>query len=542
MQSPRDGSSMSSAIIVLDPAHGLRDASGTAIDSGNVGPGGLEEGEVTLSVAALLRRLIQQAGGQVLMTRTPEQPWRVGADSRTDNLARGEMANQAGAHLLLRLHCDASTDRTSRGCRATYYREDSIPMAQAVLDGLAEATGCSRLGVFQRHEYGLDVCEAPAVSVNLGIISNAQDERLLGADVFRERAAEGLFRGLEAALAGPSPDTGAAFGEELPPTALETCLAEAGERLLRDVLAIANRTSSHVGFVARNLQTGEATWVRADTSFPAMELVGLAVMAEVTRQLREGTVHPTTTPSGSRRNILELTQAMILEGDKHATDTLIENLGAESINATASLLGLADTIVRRKPTDAAALAAGVDNLTTPGDVAHILEQIAVGQSVSGEASKAMYAMLQRHSRGELIRSGVSPDAEVANISGSQTGAEADAAIVRAPHATYVLSVFFRDVPDVVPAVASADLIREISAAVYQHYARAYVWVATDTPGHKVLVNGHVKGISPCLVQITSATQVPQEFVIAAESEDGRRAETTVTVKQGSREAAELSLR
>jgi len=232
---------------------------------------------------------------------------------------------------------------------------------------------------------------------------------------------------------------------------------------------------------------------------------------------------------------------MIIGGDLTAADALIGLLGLDSIDSTASLLGMTATSVQRKPGDVAAKQRGLENLTTPDDLARMLEQVAIGQSVSGEASKAMYEMLRRHANRQLIPAGVPAEAEVANLTASQPGLIADAAIVRTPFTTYVLVVFLRDVEGRAGGPDPAGLIPEVSRAVYEHFARTYLAVDTRPPGLKVFVNDRLKGIAPCLIQITSATPQAQEFTIAARADDGRTARRVVVVSQGDRQAVQLSL-
>ncbi|HOS91828.1 MAG TPA: serine hydrolase [Armatimonadota bacterium] len=537
--------------IVVDPSHGLKDAAGTVISAGAVGPGGVSEAEVVLRVAEELRVRLESFGAAVVLTRSVAQPWRIGDDPRDDAMARARSAAQCHAAAFVRLHADAATDPSTRGPVVLFFTDESRALAHAIFDALTQPA--SGQGVFKRYDYGLEACTAPAVSVGLGVVSNPHDERVLATDTFQKQAAQAISQALVMALTTPAPaEHGAApplvsdpegeLGEEnVDDTGTARVLAQCSQRLLQSVLAITNRTPWHVGLVARNLATGEATWIRPDTPFPAAQLVGLPVMAETTRQIREGKLKPGVAPPGGTRTVFQLTQAMIIGGDLTAADALIGLLGLDSIDSTASLLGMTATSVQRKPGDVAAKQRGLENLTTPDDLARMLEQVAIGQSVSGEASKAMYEMLRRHANRQLIPAGVPAEAEVANLTASQPGLIADAAIVRTPFTTYVLVVFLRDVEGRAGGPDPAGLIPEVSRAVYEHFARTYLAVDTRPPGLKVFVNDRLKGIAPCLIQITSATPQAQEFTIAARADDGRTARRVVVVSQGDRQAVQLSL-
>lgn len=545
------GRPLAGKTIVVDPSHGLKDAAGKVTSAGAVGPGGVSEADIVLRVAEELRARLESSGATVVLTRSMAQPWRTGDDPRDDAMARARSAAECHASAFVRLHADATTDPSTRGPVVLFFTDQSRALAQAIFDALAQPA--SGQGVFKRYDYGLEACPAPAVSVGLGVISNPQDERVLATDAFQKQAAQAISQALVTALTTPVPaEHGAApaltsdpegdfGGEDVDDTGTARVLAQCSERLLRSVLEITNRTPWHVGLVARNLVTGEATWIRPDTPFPAAQLVGLPTMAETTRQIREGKLKPGAAPPGGTRTVFQLTQAMIAGGDLTAADALIGLLGLDSIDSTASLLGMTATSVQRKPGDTSSKQRGLENVTTPDDVARMLEQIAIGQSVSGEASKAMYEMLRRHANRQLIPAGVPADAEVANLTASQPGLLADAAIVRTPFATYVLVVFLRDVEGRAGGPDPATLIPEVSRAVYEHFARTYLAVDTRPPGLKVFVNDRLKGIAPCLIQVTSATPEAHEFTISARAEDGRMARRVVQVSQGDRQAVQISL-
>jgi N-acetylmuramoyl-L-alanine amidase len=86
--------------VVLDPGHGGR-------DSGALGPGGLKEKDVALSVALRLKRLLERRGVKVRMTRS--------ADRFVSLLQRSRIANSSGADLFVSIHCNAARNLSARG-------------------------------------------------------------------------------------------------------------------------------------------------------------------------------------------------------------------------------------------------------------------------------------------------------------------------------------------------------------------------------------------------------------------------------------------
>lgn len=95
----RNDFSEMSHIVCIDPGHGGH-------DSGAVGPGGLREKDVVLSVALLLRGLLL-SDCEVVMTRQ--------ADVFETLRRRAEMSNAVAADVFLSIHCNWASRRDARG-------------------------------------------------------------------------------------------------------------------------------------------------------------------------------------------------------------------------------------------------------------------------------------------------------------------------------------------------------------------------------------------------------------------------------------------
>lgn len=111
--------------IVIDPGHGGR-------DPGAIGPGGLQEKDVTLQVALLLReRLSAYPGYRILLTRDK--------DVRISTRQRVAFANDQKADLFISIHCN-SLDKEQLNIIETYYfgaqaDEESLRLAEAENQG-----------------------------------------------------------------------------------------------------------------------------------------------------------------------------------------------------------------------------------------------------------------------------------------------------------------------------------------------------------------------------------------------------------------------
>jgi len=213
--------------IVLDPGHGGRDL-------GTIGPGGLAEKDLVLSLALSLKKMIEgQIGAEVILTRTDDTF--ISLEERT------AIANRHKADLFISIHANSSRNRSVSGVE-TYYldfarndadreiaaRENAtttsnISDLEDLIKGIARAdksaesrelasiiqnslyAGARKLfrstqnrGVRSAPFIVLIGANMPSVLAEVAFISNPGDERLLTKAPNREQLAKALFSGIEA--------------------------------------------------------------------------------------------------------------------------------------------------------------------------------------------------------------------------------------------------------------------------------------------------------------------------------------------------------
>jgi N-acetylmuramoyl-L-alanine amidase len=180
------------ATFVVDPGHGTRFPDGSPLNVGAVGPHGVGEAAVALAVGSDLAALLRSAGARVVMTRSPEHPYRIAIDRAKDNRARAAMANRLHATAFVAVHGDSSTDPASRGTSIFWLRENSVALANAVRARL-RPLGLGEAAFHARHLAVTDEARVPAVLVELGFVSNPTQERLLSTPSFQQREAQALY-------------------------------------------------------------------------------------------------------------------------------------------------------------------------------------------------------------------------------------------------------------------------------------------------------------------------------------------------------------
>jgi N-acetylmuramoyl-L-alanine amidase len=209
--------------IVIDPGHGGKEV-------GAVGQGGLLEKDVTLSVARkLAASLASKTGARVVLTR--EDDSLVTLDQRT------AIANQYKADLFLSVHMNAAVVKGAKGSETYYlsleasdelarkaaetenasaaadpssdlklilwdlaqqaYIEESSRFATTIQEEMNAASSIANRGVKQGPFKVLVGATMPAALVELGFISNPEEEAKLQSDEFQNAMVAALTRAVE---------------------------------------------------------------------------------------------------------------------------------------------------------------------------------------------------------------------------------------------------------------------------------------------------------------------------------------------------------
>ena len=184
-------------IIVIDPGHGGNDA-------GAIGPTGVMEKNVTLKVSLELRKLLEAEGAKVIMTReTDRTVSEKGAKaSDIEELgARCDVGNRAGADIFISIHADSFTRPEARGTTGYYYSKSTTGRGQKLADcirrNLVEQLGTPSRGTQPCNFYVVKNTDMPATLIELGFISNKEEEKLLDSKEGVQKAAQGIFDGIE---------------------------------------------------------------------------------------------------------------------------------------------------------------------------------------------------------------------------------------------------------------------------------------------------------------------------------------------------------
>ena len=205
-------------LIVIDAGHQRKgnndkepDGPGSATKKAKVSSGttghftGLPEYELNLIVSKKLQAILLERGYDVIMVRDTH-------DVDISNSERAEIANKADADAFIRVHANANDNSDVNGaetlCQTSKnpYNADLYPqsrkLSECVLDALCAECGCKKRHVVETDTMsGINWCRVPVTIVEMGFMTNEQEDRLMATEAYQDKLAKGIADGIDAYFA-----------------------------------------------------------------------------------------------------------------------------------------------------------------------------------------------------------------------------------------------------------------------------------------------------------------------------------------------------
>ena len=162
---------------------------------------GQAEYELNLRVALILRDELIKRGYSVVMIRETN-------NVNISNMERALIANKYNAAAYVRIHANSWSEPDVHGALAisqspsnpycaAHYKESSL-LSRCVLDAFCQETGHLNRGITETDNMtGTNWSEVPTTIIEMGFLSNPDEDRYMTYDIFRVDAAKGIANGLD---------------------------------------------------------------------------------------------------------------------------------------------------------------------------------------------------------------------------------------------------------------------------------------------------------------------------------------------------------
>lgn len=250
----------------------------------------------------------------------------------------------------------------------------------------------------------------------------------------------------------------------------------------RRIRALDDSLNGVLGVEAIDLTSGRVYGYHAASVFPTASSIKIPILIEMFRAEKAGEFRFRDRVTLTRADIVggsgdlqialkkgpvtltvrELITAMIEHSDNIATNRCIAMVGIARVNRLLDDLGFHRTRLRRLMMDTAAAARGDENVSTPYEMAHLLEAIYRGEAMDRASCNDMLSILKlvRADLRKAIPSGI----EVASKPGDLPGVHCETGLVLLPGRPFIVSVFSAYLGDNENPVESAARI------VYSYFA------------------------------------------------------------------------
>ncbi|MHB9928720.1 N-acetylmuramoyl-L-alanine amidase family protein [Clostridium botulinum] len=158
---------------------------------------------IAMDVASKLKETLQKEGYTVIMTKNKHS-------ESLGNIERAEVGNKNNANLVIRIHADSADLEDAKGASilvpskkgyASEINELSKKYGDILLREMVASANMNNRGVIEREDMtGFNWSKVPVVLVEMGFLSNAEEDKLLNTEEYKIKIVQGLTKGIKKAI------------------------------------------------------------------------------------------------------------------------------------------------------------------------------------------------------------------------------------------------------------------------------------------------------------------------------------------------------
>ena len=160
------------------------------------------ESVINLEVAIKLQQKLETSGYQVKMIRTNQ-------DVNISNRERAMIANDSNCAAFIRLHCNSADSSSVSGTLTmapslnnpycSQIAKASYNLSKCIVDNICSQTGSRNRGVMISDTMsGINWCTVPVTIVEMGFLSNYEEDKLLSESSYQDKIVDGIVKGINA--------------------------------------------------------------------------------------------------------------------------------------------------------------------------------------------------------------------------------------------------------------------------------------------------------------------------------------------------------
>ena len=273
------------------------------------------------------------------------------------------------------------------------------------------------------------------------------------------------------------------------------------EKLEKTILDVDRNLDGVMGVAIVDLTDGHKYLLHAKDLFPQASSIKICILAELYRQAQQGKLKLTDlytvnaadlvqdsdimgglTPGVTRITLRDLATMMVAVSDNSATNVLIDRVGMENVNTFLAAQGLHETKLRRKMMDLKAAGEGRENVSSPIEMATLLEALYRGQILNRETTEDFFKVLSTHKDSWIPRD-LPDDLKIANKPGELEGVRNDSGVIfvdKRPYILCVMTTYLRRERDGEEAISNISLA---AWRMFDRMARASEYGRVISPGN-----------------------------------------------------------